>query len=156
MIDRLPPQALLIARFGIVGLSAAAVHSGLFMLLVSYAGFSGAGATPIAFGCAFVVSYLGQSRWTFGVGHSHAQLVRYAITQLIGLGLNTIAAHFIVDIFGLKPVFCVPFIVFVVPAVTFVLMRVWVFPEKRRNAAFSAPELRASNPKVDGITEGVE
>jgi putative flippase GtrA len=156
VIAKLPPGLLLIARFGIVGLTAAVVHSGLFLLLVSKFGFSGLGATPIAFGFAFVVSYIGQSRWTFGAGHSNAQLVRYGITQLVGLGLNALAAHLIVDVAGLRPVFCLPFIVFAIPAVSFGLMRLWVFPQSRPSVAFSAPESHASKPTVDRITESFE
>jgi putative flippase GtrA len=131
-----------IARFGIVGLGAATVHAVLFMLLVEGARWSGAAATPVAFLCAFIVSYLGQSRWTFRADHAWPQFARYAATALVGLGLNVLAAWSIVDIAGWPPAFVLPFALGAIPALTFVMMRLWVF--RRAPTGLQSHRLRES------------
>ena len=65
---------------------------------------------------------------TFLLPHGGSyQALRFVATACIGLALNTVAAWLIVDVAHRDPLFVVPFIVGIVPLVTFLLMRRWVF-----------------------------
>ena len=129
-------QVPVLVRFGAVGLAAAATHSAVFLVLVSRLGLAATGATVIAFGFAFAVSYLGQSRWTFRANERGGRLGRFLSASLLGLGLNTLAAWTIVDRLGWSPVLVLPFVIAIVPAIIFLLMRHWVF---RQAAAGGLP-----------------
>jgi putative flippase GtrA len=125
---RRPSDSILrLMRFGIVGLTAGLIHSGLFLLLVNKFGFPGWLGNITAFSIAFVVSYVGQSRWTFGAEHTSRRLVCYLATQLAALALNTGIATLIVDVAHLPAILFLPFPIVVIPVMTFVLMRLWVF-----------------------------
>ncbi|MES2089503.1 MAG: GtrA family protein [Pseudomonadota bacterium] len=62
-LDRvLPPGPI---RFIVVGGAAAGVHYGVALLLNGLMGMSPAWANPLAFGCAFPVSYVGHRVFSF-------------------------------------------------------------------------------------------
>lgn len=77
-------------RFGLVGTIATISYYLLGFLFVTILGWPLLLGNGAAYLLSFVVSYLGQSRWTFGVkGQPGRRLVKYAAAQLFGLGFNT-------------------------------------------------------------------
>ena len=119
-------------RFGIVGITAAGVHAGIFLALVEMFNWSGLAANIAGFALAFVVSYLGQSRFTFGIAGPPGAVLRFLATALTGLVLNAASAWLIVDILERSPYWVLPFLLVIVPAITFLMMRFWVFPRTTR------------------------
>ncbi|WP_417518494.1 GtrA family protein [Minwuia sp.] len=115
-----------IGRFGIIGLAATAVHAFVYWVLVQFGGTEANLANLIAFLIAFIVSWSGHSRWTFGV-RSRAALVRFVGVAVGGYALNALATWAIVDGLGGDPRLPLIFILFVTPAATFVAGRFWAF-----------------------------
>lgn len=113
-------------RFGLVGILAAGVHGGLFMGLVAL-GLPGYVANAIAFALAFVVSYLGHSRWTFRDAGRSGRLGRFGLTTAAGFLLNSGFAIVIVDLMGLPAWLAALPMIAVTPLVVFALLKTRVF-----------------------------
>lgn len=120
-----------IIRFGIVGGAATLSYYLLGLLFVTFFHLPILLGNFLAYALSFVVSYLGQSKWTFEARGSHASMLpRFAIAQLIGLGLNTViiaacdSIHIIYEISMLIAVITVP-------AIVYLICKYWVFPEKQ-------------------------
>lgn len=122
-------------RFGIVGgLSTIAYWCiglglhwwGLLPVLVNNA---------LAYGIAFGVSYAGHRTWTFQSRGSHrSQLPKFALTQGIGLGLNTCIIAALMH-WGMPYTPAMVIATFAVPVVVYFISRFWVFRETSRLAA---------------------
>ena len=73
-----------IIKFAVVGGFAALVHLSVLWVLVNLLGVYPIAANAIAFVFAFVVSFLGQSLWTFNhKSHGHHAAIRYLLIQLL-------------------------------------------------------------------------
>ncbi|MGB1271904.1 MAG: GtrA family protein, partial [Endozoicomonas sp.] len=72
-------------KFALVGSLAAAIHLGILNLVVETQLLPPLGANAIAFLFAFIVSYLGQSLWTFNhKNHEvHSSALKFLVTQLL-------------------------------------------------------------------------
>lgn len=120
-------------RFGIAGGISTVIYSGVYLPLAWYV-FGDARAVlavPFAFAAAVTAGYFLHSAWSFR-GHGtrttgHAQKLRFVAVQAFGLLLH---AAFTWVLTGLlhQPAW-VPLVpgIFLVPLVTFVLNRQWVF-----------------------------
>ena len=83
----------------------------------------------LAYAVAMGTGYVMHSRWSF---RDHGQrtkstAVRFAIVSLISLALNSLWVALITGPLGLGPAWPILPMLFVTPAVTFVLNRYWVF-----------------------------
>lgn len=77
-------------RFGLVGGLATGTYYLLGFLFVTILAWPLLPGNALAYAISFLVSYLGQSRWTFSArGQNGKRLVKFAAAQIIGLGLNT-------------------------------------------------------------------
>ena len=127
-----------VARFGVVGVAATVIHVllALFLhgvleappLLANLGGFCG----------AWLVSYLGNHRWTFRAATRHGWSVpRHVVVAVLGLGVNQAIVSVMTEFFLLPFATALAVVVFVVPAVSFVLSRWWAFDAERggRNTA---------------------
>ena len=119
-------------RFGMVGGAASLSYILLGLLLVNLWGMPVLAGNTLAFALSFIVSYLGQSLWTFqaggpGSGLSHrAMLPRFAATQALGLGLNSAIIWLLMRL-GLTYEMVMPVAVLLVPAMVYFLCKYWVF-----------------------------
>ncbi len=131
MVDKGIGELLRLGRFGLVGLSATLVHAGVYAALTTLALSSALAANFVAYACAVLVSLIGHSRWTFA-GHGQdatgtALTARFIITSLTSLGLNTLLVWLVVHQAELDPLWAVPGMVLIVPLLTYLLMKHWVF-----------------------------
>lgn len=125
----MPPRLQEITRFGIVGFAATGVHLAVLTLGVERLGLPPATANGLAFLCALGVTYAGQSLWVFrGRGrHGAGQVLRFAVSLGIGMLANVGIMALCVN--GLKLDYRVGFVLglVLVPALSFVINRYWVF-----------------------------
>jgi len=119
-----------IFKFAIVGGIATATHAGLFVFIIESNIAKALQANFIAFGVAFLISFLGQYHWTFKNSsgtHWTKKMTKFMIVGLIGLGLNTLAVYIIVDQLLLPYLYAVLFMTTVVPVTTFAINKKWAF-----------------------------
>jgi putative flippase GtrA len=117
-----------IARFGVVGLLATATHYLILAVGTDVYGQSPVLMTALAFCCAVLVTYAGQSLWVFRVRrHDVGQALRFGISVLAGLLGNVAIMYLVVERLGGR--YQAGFLagVILVPLLTFVLNRTWVF-----------------------------
>lgn len=116
-----------LARFGLVGLAATAVHS---VVAISFLSLGGSGALPanlLGFSIAFSVSLAGNMLWVFpGRGRSHAAVVRFFAVALAALGV-TCAISWLFDRAQIEPLLSLPVVLLAAPAVSYCGNRFWVF-----------------------------
>lgn len=123
------PSATEILRFGIVGLAATATHYVILRLAVETLAVPPTPANGLAFLCALSVTYLGQSLWVFQERSQHgtAQMLRFTVSILIGLSANMAIMALSVHALGLTYQGGFLLGLFLVPILSFVVNRFWVF-----------------------------
>jgi putative flippase GtrA len=124
---------LQVCRFGLVGLLATFVQTGLFTLFVAMGVASPLKATVLAFFPAFMVSFFGHLYWTFQA-HSGKfdwntfwRMGKFLFVALLGLGMNSFWVYLITDVFFLKYYIATLFFLFVTPGFLFILNKYIVF-----------------------------
>lgn len=119
-----------ILRFATVGAVTTLLDLGIFSTLIA-AGALPAVANVFSYSCGIAVSYLLNRSWTFGVGGSYAQAVRFVLTTLTGLLISTIVVALLslvlpalhAKMLSILPVF----------AWNYLAASTWVFNEARRS-----------------------
>jgi putative flippase GtrA len=120
-------------KFGIVGGLATAVHLALFVLFIELAGMQPFWANFPAFAVAVVVSFTGHFLWTFrrrdreGAKHWTPALVKFAATAILGLLLNLLIVHGVVDVFALSYGYAAVLMATLTPTVVFTVSKFWAF-----------------------------
>jgi putative flippase GtrA len=115
-------------RFGITGVLATLTHVALFVLLVEWAYLRPLYAAVPAFLAAVGVSYAMNYRWTFRADGLHqVMLPRFVLVALAGLGLNLLITWMVVDVGNYWYGYALVLIIMLVPLVTYLLSRFWVF-----------------------------
>lgn len=138
-------------RFGMVGGAASLTYILLGLLFVNLWGMPVLAGNALAYVLSFIVSYLGQSLWTFraagpGSGLSHwAMLPRFAATQALGLGLNSAIIWLLMRL-GLTYEVAMPIAVLLVPVMVYLLCKYWVFRHSAAQAKAAQPAGRAASP----------
>ncbi|HWU68705.1 MAG TPA: GtrA family protein [Stenotrophobium sp.] len=127
-----------VLRFGTVGLSATAIHAGVYTLLTARWHIDALPATAAAFCCAFGISFLGHRYWTFAHNGSafSASLLKFLCTSLLGLCSNAYIAWQLVDRMHLPASSALIGVVFLTPLLVFVLARFWVFAAPRHTPGY--------------------
>ena len=118
------------ARFGAVGLAATAVHYAALVIWVDGAGLAPAPANGLAFLVALCVTYLGQSAWVFAQAAPApraARLVRFCAAAGTGFLANAAVMALAVDAAGLPYRAGFALGLLMVPPLSFLLARSWVF-----------------------------
>jgi putative flippase GtrA len=119
--------------FGLVGATAAAMHFFCLVLLVQYAQLAPTLANPVAFLCAFIISFIGHYHLTFRKAqHSWLQaLWRWLCSALVGFGLNQMLFMAGIKWFGNQAYWWLWFIItIIVTVLSFILAKFWAFNEK--------------------------
>lgn len=84
-------------KFALVGGMTTAINFVIYALLV-LSGVHYIQAAIVAFVLATLNSYTFNRKWTFRAGpHQHERLVKFAVVQLIGLGINLAALTYLVE-----------------------------------------------------------
>ncbi len=120
-------------RFAIIGILATFTHVACYLGL--YPGFlsSAATANVLAFSLAVFVSYMGNARWVFPNSKGgRAEVVKFSVSALTGLGLNTFFAWYLVDVRGASRYLSVALMVSVTPLTVFALNKYFVFTSRTK------------------------
>lgn len=126
-------------RFGVVGLTAAAVHYWVVIALVELLRIAPLQANIGGFIVAFWVSYFGHRHWTFSdavASHkrgSGQSFIRFLVVAVLGFCVNEFLFYLLLRYAGLPYYVALAIVVFTVAVMTYVLSRLWAF----RHAAHS-------------------
>ena len=118
------------ARFIVVGCTAAAVHWSVVRLAVGFTGMAPLLANLLGWMVAFGVSFAGHHRWTFrdvpgrSAGHS---LPRFLLISLAGLAVNEVAYALALAWGGWRYDLTLAGVLVLVAVGTFVAGRLWAF-----------------------------
>jgi putative flippase GtrA len=115
-----------LVRFGIVGILAGLTQAGIFYVLAKDTSLSGFVANTLAFFFALIISYFGQSRWTFA-DRTNRSIPRFLTIALASFIIGSGGAWIVVDRWRFSPIWVVPIILILIPATSFILMRAWAF-----------------------------
>jgi putative flippase GtrA len=122
-------EGLRVVRYGLVGLAAAGAHFAVAWLALGLGAWSGA-ANATGYVCGFVISYLGQSRFTFGMSQgSKAVLARWAATQITLLIASSLGVQTATSLFGAPPELAVGAAIVLIAMLGYLIGRYWVFRE---------------------------
>ena len=117
-----------IIRFGAAGLVATLFYLLLANAFVAWIGMSPQWGSVSAYLASLTVSYLLQSRFTFGVKQdSVGQMTRFAVTSIAGLGLSWVVIHLIVTRLSWPYVVATVLICILIPVVNYFAFKGWVF-----------------------------
>lgn len=133
MISQFDPQhrAVLgqLMRFIVTGALVTALGVGVYAIVALGLRWHPQLANVLAYLTAMATGYVMHSRWSFR-GHGtrgRTTSAKFVIVSLISLALNSSWIAILTDGFGLSPAWPILPMLFVTPAVTFVLNRKWVF-----------------------------
>ena len=133
MIDRLPAQRRemlgQLLRFIITGALVTALGVGVYAVVALALEWHPQLANVMAYLAAMATGYVMHSRWSFrdhGT-RSRSTSIKFVVVSLISLGLNSSWIAIMTGPMGLSPAWPILPMLFVTPAVTFVLNRQWVF-----------------------------
>jgi putative flippase GtrA len=116
-----------LARFGVVGIAAMAVHWVVVALIVPL-GVTPLLANVIGFATAFNVSYFGHRNWTFTSSDGHATtLTRFLGVAIASFVLNELMYSVLLRYTALDYRIALLLVLVAVAALTFVLSRYWAF-----------------------------
>ncbi len=133
MIDRLPADRRemvgQLLRFIVTGALVTALGVGVYALAALVLDWHPQLANILAYLAAMATGYVMHSRWSFrdhGT-RTRSTSVKFVVVSLISLGLNSSWIAIMTGPMGLSPAWPILPMLFVTPAVTFVLNRQWVF-----------------------------
>ncbi len=113
-------------RFGLVGVGNTAVHAGIVIALMELLVPPAFIANGVAFMFANVMSYILNSRFTFSTPPSFVGYQRFLLVSLLSLGL-TLALTSLVEYLGGHYAFGLLMVIFVVPVLNYMAMKMWAF-----------------------------
>lgn len=117
-----------VLRFAITGGLATLTHIGVALGLNEHSGVSPLWANFMAFFVAWFVSYFGNYFWTFEKSSTHHwSLPRFGVTALAGFFASQFIVWLAVAVAGLSFREALVPVVLIVPAISFLMSRYWVF-----------------------------
>ena len=119
-----------LARFVVSGATVTALGVGVYALVALVLRWHPQLGNLLAYVVAMATGYLMHSRWSFrdhGGERTHRTKVRFIIVSLISYALNSFWVWLLTAALDLDPAWPILPMLFVTPAVTFLLNRQWVF-----------------------------
>lgn len=113
-------------RFLVVGAGAAVCYLGTLALVVDGLGGSLFAGLTAAFAVGTLVSYLGNTLWSFGALMAPDNMVRFLVVTLLGLGAN-LGIGWLLEQMGLHHLLIGLIILVVVPLLNFVGHHFWTY-----------------------------
>ena len=134
MLSTLPPERRTVlaqlARFVVSGAFVTALGVGVYALVALGLRWHPQLGNFLAYAVAMATGYLMHSRWSFrdhGGEHTNATRVRFVIVSLVSYALNSFWVWLLYTQLDLGRAAPILPMLFVTPAVTFILNRQWVF-----------------------------
>ncbi|HET9353533.1 MAG TPA: GtrA family protein [Sphingomicrobium sp.] len=134
MLRMLSPERRLVAaqlvRFIVSGAAVTALGVAVYALVALALRWHPQLGNFLAYVVAMATGYLMHSRWSFrdhGGERTHGTKVRFVIVSLVSYALNSFWVWLLTEALDLDPAWPILPMLFVTPAVTFVLNRQWVF-----------------------------
>jgi len=134
MISTLSPERRTmlaqLVRFVISGAAVTALGVGVYAIVALVLRWHPQVGNFLAYAVAMATGYLMHSRWSFrdhGAERTHATKVRFVIVSLISYALNSFWVWLLFSHLHLGRAAPIAPMLFVTPAVTFLLNRQWVF-----------------------------
>lgn len=123
-------------RFGSVGAVATLAYVAAYALLQLVLSIEPIRASALAYGAGMAVSWVGQSRWTFGRSSvARDSLPKFVALSLVGLSVATGTVWFADSLLGISPIWGAVVTCGLIPLASFAIMNLWVFvagPEQTR------------------------
>lgn len=121
-----------ISRFTLVGILASLTYLIASNILILGFSIDPALSSVGAYLLGMVVSFIGQSRFTFRVGKaSPTQFYKFAALSAFGLLFSYASVVIVVDYLGHHPVWATLATVTVIPVASYIIMKIWVFASAR-------------------------
>lgn len=131
-----------VLKFGGVGVMATLVHVISALAARSFLQVDVQQANLIGFVLAFVVSYTGHARVTFNAPmRSGQQLSRFMLVAIMGFAASSAVVWVVTGPIGFSFPAAMAAVAVIVPAISFVSMRMWVFADQTRTVPTSLPDL---------------
>jgi putative flippase GtrA len=134
MISSLSPERrnmlAQLVRFAITGAAVTALGVAVYALVALVLRWHPQLGNFLAYAVAMATGYLMHSRWSFrdhGAERTHATRLRFVIVSLISYALNSFWVWLLYSHLHWGPAAPIAPMLFVTPAVTFLLNRQWVF-----------------------------
>jgi len=144
---RLWHELVVVARFGMVGITATAVHILMVWLLLSETALPPLIANMFAFLTAFGISFAGNYLWTFGSpGNPGKAMRRFVLISASAFAVNTLLLASLLRGGWLSPTVAAIVSAAVVPAITFVASRLWGFKYQKDDDSRRGIEGKESIP----------
>ncbi len=117
------------ARYGLVGIIATIIHSGIALIMHEWIGLQPFWAHAIGFCGGLITAYLGHYHYSFKDDGAHKnRFPKFVISSLIGFGLHQGGVLLLVSYFQLDySTQALPLLMVFVPALTFLMSKFWVF-----------------------------
>ena len=119
-----------LARFIISGATVTALGVGVYALVALVLRWHPQLGNFLAYVVAMATGYLMHSRWSFrdhGGERTHGTKVRFVLVSLVSYALNSFWVWLLTSALELDPAWPILPMLFVTPAITFLLNRQWVF-----------------------------
>lgn len=115
-------------RFGVVGMSATALHVTVATVIIYYQMLPPLAANTVAFLTAFFISFGGNYVWTFQMpGNPLRAIQRFILISATGFIVNSVALSTMLNNAPLSPITLVIVAAMVVPVISFIASRYWGF-----------------------------
>ncbi len=121
-------ELIFATRFGMVGITATAVHIIVVSFLLSEIQFPTLLANTLAFLTAFSISFTGNYFWTFQTpGSLRKVMQRFLLISISAFIANTLLLATILSAKWFSPLFSAIVSATLIPVMTFLVSRLWVF-----------------------------
>lgn len=123
-------------RFAVVGAAAATTHFCVAVAVVSFIAWPPQAANVVGYLAALMVSYIGQSRWTFAhSGEGTLRFAKFTATSFSAFVLNAALYAALLRWTRLDYRIALIAVLLAVAVLTFLTLSSWVFVTKRQRAA---------------------
>lgn len=121
-----------IRRFGLIGLFATTLHVCVAFTAEAAASLPPQYANTAGFLSAFLFSYIGHLRYTFGKkAHARIYLLRFMVLSGFSFFLSSGIVHVVTQRLGQDFLWALALVAVLVPASTFVIAKFWAFSDRR-------------------------
>lgn len=124
----------LLSKFISIGLVATAIHALIYALMIHFFEKDPQLSNLAGYLVAVSFSYYFQMKWTFSHRNNDVglkSLSKFIVASLLGFAINAIFVFIVDDLLLINSLYALICIIFMTPAITFLLLNFWVFPSNQ-------------------------